>query len=98
MNPACSLCRGACCESLVVDLPDTPEGRFLGYHGTHIGPRRIELPTPCVHHCGECRIHATRPQPCRDYAVGGPECLATIRRRRTNWPEIQAIIFNTELS
>ena len=84
MHPACQLCRGACCESLVLHLPPTDAGTWLGFHGQPIGDRHVEFATPCskLSTCGKCSIHRTRPEHCRTYAVGGPDCRATVARRR----------------
>lgn len=93
MNPACQICRGACCESLVFELPDSDLGRWLGVHGKPIGPAQVELPAPCTKlgTCGSCTIHETRPDHCRTYEVGGIDCRATVLRRRPEQaPEILA--------
>lgn len=85
MHPACALCRGACCESLVLhDLPPGEPSRFLALHGEVLPDGSLELPVPCTQlmKCGECSIHPHRPQPCRDYAVGSIACRATVLRRR----------------
>lgn len=83
MNAACQLCGGACCESLVVTPPPTEEGRWLGYHGATIEGGGIEIESPCNQLCaGRCGIHAHRPRPCVDYAVGSLACRATVLRRR----------------
>lgn len=85
MHPACALCRGACCESIV--LPGIPSGevyRWFLYHGQEISGGVLEFPLPCRHleTCGRCAIHEHRPEPCRTYEVGGLNCRATIARRR----------------
>lgn len=83
MNPACQICQGACCESLVFALPDTDLGRWLGFHGVVIELGKSELPAPCTKLCGgQCTIHEDRPQHCRDYTVGGVDCRSTVLRRR----------------
>lgn len=85
MHPACQLCRGACCESIVLhDLPPGDTSRWLALHGRVLPSGSVEFPAPCreLDTCGLCRIHATRPEPCRTYAVGGVDCRATIIRRR----------------
>jgi hypothetical protein len=84
MHAACNLCRGACCESLVIDLPAGPVGDWLAAHGAAIAGPAVELPTPCRHLCasGTCTIWQNRPTPCVDYAVGSPACRATVLRRR----------------
>ena len=90
MHPACQLCRGACCESIVLPaLPPGDEGRWLGYHGRPLEGGAYEIPVPCTRldSCGSCMIHASRPSVCRTYQVGGPACRATIARRRSTQAE-----------
>lgn len=84
MTLACQLCRGACCESIVTTPPAGEAGEWLRHHGQPIGGGAIELPAPChrLTPCGTCSIHATRPEQCRTYSVGGPDCRATVLRRR----------------
>lgn len=92
MKTACEICRGACCESIVVNLPATDAGAWLGLHGESIGGQRVEIAAPCrkLALCGSCTIHETRPEHCRTYAVGGDDCRATVARRR---PRSAALIF-----
>ncbi len=95
MHPACALCRGACCESLVVDLPTGDLGRWLGYHGRTLPSAEVELAAPCRHleTCGTCAIWEKRPAPCHVYTVGGADCRATIARRRpAQAPAITALL------
>lgn len=83
MNTACQICRGACCESIVVPIPSDDGGIWLRYHATQIGPGLFELATPCKKLCeGRCTIHDTRPMNCRTYEVGGVDCRSTVLRRR----------------
>jgi Fe-S-cluster containining protein len=82
MTP-CQLCRGACCESIVLTLGLSDSERWLGLHGRPIAPGQVELATPCTQLCaGRCSIHASRPDHCRTYEVGGADCRATVLRRR----------------
>ena len=84
MKTPCEICAGACCESIVIRLPATDAGAWLGLHGDQVAPDRLELATPCrkLGACGSCTIHATRPEHCRAYEVGGADCRATVARRR----------------
>lgn len=104
MHPACQLCRGACCESLVLNLPPTDSGSWLALHGLPVNPPEdgvhrtnpgpaaagngglglYEIEARCskLSSCGRCTIHATRPEHCKTYAVGGADCRATVARRR----------------
>lgn len=89
MNAACELCKGACCESIVVGQPEGDTGRWLALHGRTAEPGTIELETPCIMLCGgKCSIWKTRPDQCSAYPVGGADCRATVLRRRPNWREI----------
>jgi hypothetical protein len=84
MNPACQICRGACCESIIFpDIGGDP-GRWLALHGRTLAHGQVELETRCnaLNSCGTCAIHAARPRNCRDYAVGGEDCRTTVLRRR----------------
>lgn len=85
MNPACQLCRGACCETIVVAPPANDDGRWLRFHGTPLADGRLELATPCsmLKPCGTCAIHTLRPEACRAFPVGGADCRATVLRRRS---------------
>lgn len=83
--PACALCRGACCESIVLDpAVFTLDGaRWITYHGTSRADGTIELPCACDKlQRGLCSIHPTRPRNCVEFQVGGSECRSAIRSRR----------------
>jgi Fe-S-cluster containining protein len=58
--------------------------RWLSLHGTEVGDQ-LEFECRCTKltPAGRCSIYETRPVVCQVYVAGGPECLATIRRRRT---------------
>lgn len=99
MHPACEVCQGACCESLL--LPIAKDDRaFFATRGdvfTILGQPHdvLELPTPCRHldACGKCGIYDARPQPCRTYEVGSKDCRLTVKRRRaTKADKILALI------
>lgn len=85
MNQACQLCRGACCESLLLSTPTPYLLDWAVTRGVQVSPTTVELPCRCRHltEGGLCGIHLRRPQACYDYAVGGPECRAAVKRRRT---------------
>lgn len=93
MNKACELCRGACCESIVLNVPTGDVGVWLRYHGEPVGihGQQVELATPCRMLCdGKCSIWQHRPANCANYQVGSPACRDTVKRRRENWREIFA--------
>jgi hypothetical protein len=81
---ACMICRGACCETIVMPPIPGDAGTWLALHGKALDGGRVELATPCraLGVCGMCGIYESRPQNCRDFAVGGPLCRDTVRRRR----------------
>jgi Fe-S-cluster containining protein len=101
MHPACEVCRGACCESLLVPVLRAPS--TLAFYATRgdvftvLGqPHDIcELPTPCRHldSCGACSIYESRPSACHTFEVGSRECRLTVKRRRaTKADKILALI------
>lgn len=94
----CGECRGACCESICIPLFDNPTGNFminennrwLAAHGTldpakeTIGDRvKLEVRCNKLTDKGECGDYEKRPLPCVLYEPGGPDCLATVKARRT---------------
>ena len=87
MHPACEVCRGACCESLIFPAPELGDQReFMEARGTEFPIwGHIEVESRCKHLCkdGLCSIHTARPKVCQDYKVGGLLCLLTIQRRRS---------------
>lgn len=95
MNPVCDMCKGACCESIALPLPDEPAAddiRWLSYRGK-IRNRMLRIEVPCSQLTseGQCGQWATRPQLCRDYQVGSDACRWAIQERRsTNRDEILA--------
>lgn len=81
----CSICQGACCESLIFPAPAfTREGDFFYARGKRVDSGRVEVESRCpkLTPCGSCSIHDHRPAVCRDYQVGGPLCVDTVMRRR----------------
>ena len=90
MTTACQLCRGACCESLLLPLADKPA--LIAFYATRgailrVGERTaLEVEARCRHLGapeGHCTIYSSRPQPCVDYAVGSVLCRDTVLRRRS---------------
>ena len=83
-NPACRECSGACCETLVLALPEDNEvAIWLELRGRREG-RQVRIAAPCqaLDHHGACSIYTTRPEPCRVFGVGSPACSASIRSQR----------------
>jgi Fe-S-cluster containining protein len=88
----CQACRGACCESLSVSFSqlapvfqDREARRWLELHATEVTGATLTFEVRCTQltTAGACGIYADRPFYCRVYRPGGPECLATVRARRT---------------
>jgi hypothetical protein len=84
MHPACNLCRGACCESIVLDQTSSAMvNEFLRARGRQLSRCRTEIETRCPHlKDGACDCHASRPVACQLFAVGGAVCRETVARRR----------------
>jgi len=84
MNPACELCRGACCEAIVlpVKVQDPDIQRWIEYHGQPTD-RGIYFECKCSKlKDGKCSIYEDRPKVCRVFEVGSAGCLTAIKRRR----------------
>jgi len=91
----CEACRGACCESfslpaIHVLAPTADARRWVELHASkfHVTlqqGRLLEFETPCTKLTpeGRCGIYETRPMVCKVYRAGGPECLATVKVRRS---------------
>lgn len=89
---ACELCKGACCESIVVPVAGDV-GIWLRYHGEPLGPDRVELNCACrMLKDGRCTVYDHRPENCKAFPVGGTGCRETVKRRRENWREIIALM------
>ncbi len=86
MNPACAACKGACCETLTLPMPTQANIiEWISLRGRVEGKMiRVEVPCRELTGDGACGIHATKPQICRDFAVGSPACISAIRARRGN--------------
>ncbi len=83
-HPACVVCRGACCESITLDLrsENADVQRWLDLHGQRVvGGLNLACACSALRE-GRCTIYDDRPRVCRDYAVGSAACLAAIARRR----------------
>lgn len=97
----CLVCRGACCEFLVLAI-GTPTPRVFEFAEARRLPiLRVVGPLALVeidHRCpeltaeGRCAIYHEdrRPEVCIEAQPGGTACLQALRRQRTP-PEIEAI-------
>ncbi len=78
MNPTCAQCGGACCWGVMIDPFrgfSGDEQRWLKLHGFK-KPDRIKLDKACeMLNDGKCSIYETRPNVCKRFVVGSPECL-----------------------
>ena len=84
MTDPCSICLGACCESIVIPWPPSVEGkRWLFYHASRGTDHGAELECRCSKlAAGRCGIYADRPTVCRTYLPGCPACVSAVMRRR----------------
>lgn len=88
-NP-CAVCRGACCEDFQLPGSMRPLSRdarnWLELHGERLadGALRFECRCRALSASGRCTVYDQRPAVCRQFAVGGHLCLATISRRRSS--------------
>lgn len=81
MKLSCEQCGGECCKVLNIEMKsmDPDKRRLVSMRGVVVG-HKVYLPCPCS--ClkdGRCTIYhdaLVRPTICRQYVVGGPECLA----------------------
>lgn len=103
MHPACELCKGACCESMKINLsPLYPKLitfdtlRWIQAHGT-VEEGGLRLETRCKHLIGGgCSIYSQRPQICRTYEFGGRYCREAVRDRRNNDSNILELLNDQE--
>jgi len=96
----CEACRGACCESFYIPiadvrLPSNDARRWFELHGrASDGQLEIEARCTALTREGRCAIYKDRPDMCWMFEPGGPDCLDTVRRRRT--PDQYAVIRGPE--
>lgn len=84
----CLECRGACCETFELPtraLTNDDASRWFALHGTEVG-RSLVFECRCTKLSaeGRCTIYEQRPGVCRKYEAGGPDCLRTVKARRTS--------------
>ena len=86
LSVGCEKCKGACCASFSIpSLGGTDDmSRWLAFHGTQRdGSLEFECRCSKLTGAGRCSIYESRPLVCVKYVAGGPQCLATLHRRRT---------------
>lgn len=104
MTPDCMVCRGACCETILLPATLQLDEEWAEARGIRRftvtrdfgGLDCIEVPCACpkLSPMGACSIYDRRPTLCADFTVGGVACLSAIGRRRT--PEKQREILGDE--
>jgi len=88
VSKACELCKGACCESILLRIDTSPiETEFYDARGSVFqmhGFQYAELPARCPYlsKAGKCMTYAQRPVACSRFAVGSTMCVTAIQRRR----------------
>ena len=85
---ACELCKGACCESILIPIDSSPmTTEFYDTRGSVFeiyGRTYAELPARCPYlsKAGKCMTYAQRPVACSRFEVGSLMCVTAIERRR----------------
>ena len=85
---ACELCKGACCESILLRIDTSPmDTEFYEARGSVFqlhGFQYAELPARCPYlsNIGKCMTYAQRPVACSRFEVGSVMCVTAIERRR----------------
>ena len=90
---ACELCKGACCESILLPIDASPmTTEFYEARGSVFelyGHQYAELPARCPYlsNLGKCMTYAQRPVACSRFVVGSVMCVTAIKRRRPDRAE-----------
>jgi Fe-S-cluster containining protein len=99
MSKACELCRGACCESMMMTIDNNPvttefyRARASVFTIDSLPAIEIDSRCPSLSASGKCKCYASRPVACIRFAVGSTMCLTAIERRRPDQAEaIKALI------
>jgi Fe-S-cluster containining protein len=99
VSKACELCKGACCESILLPIDRSPMTQEFYRARAEVveiyGNTFTEIPHRCPHlsNSGRCKTYANRPVACSRFAVGSTMCLTAIERRRPDQAEaIKALI------
>lgn len=102
MDPACAVCKGACCETMLLDLRKVMSPDVLRWFELHGEQESNGTRLNCA--CsklknGKCSIWDDRPQVCKMYEVGSQACRNAVRTRRAEYKaeEILRIIDAEEL-
>ena len=88
--PMCEACGGACCKYVSISVPymTADQERWARTRG-ELDLTTWRIRSRCEHLGGDdrCMIYETRPDVCREYAVGGPMCKdarAAMERERAD--------------
>ena len=85
---ACELCKGACCESILLPIDASPTTtEFYSARGDVfqiVGRTYAELPARCPYlsKAGKCMTYSQRPVACSRFAADSTMCVTAIQRRR----------------
>jgi hypothetical protein len=78
-NPLCEGC-GACCKCILSFYPYKPEAGWLYARGVSklVGPEYLAIPSVCKYYDERigCLIQEKKPKACKEFVVGGQDCLA----------------------
>jgi Fe-S-cluster containining protein len=84
--PPCEICRGACCESLLIPaflIVDSEWAQARGLKRARASAWEVGLPCAKLSPLGGCSIYESRPMTCRNYQLGGYGCSWALERRRS---------------
>lgn len=85
MNPACELCRGACCLGMRFPLSmfhSNDINRWYRLHGQEdAGMLYLDCPCSQLSGSGKCKIYEDRPQVCQMFPVGSKNCQRAALRK-----------------
>lgn len=101
MNPACELCKGACCEGFGIRLDESAMHKddrlWWQIHGQQWPDGITFIPSPCTRlKDGKCVCYDARPSVCCEMKVGGSDCRNSVRQlRQKNWSSIFKKMENT---
>jgi len=87
MNNICSVCKGACCETIIVSPRQwgwsDDEIHWVELHG-NLENGCVRMFCPCRNLVnGVCAAYEDRPKMCDDYVVGSGSCKEAIRLLRS---------------
>ena len=93
MSEACKLCKGACCESVMLPIDRNPmtaefyraRGKVFYIHGQPYA--EVASRCPSLSGTGKCKCYTSRPVACIRFVVGSTMCQAAVERRRPNQAE-----------